>query len=406
MRRGHNLRTTTLNQWVAAFVTSLTIVTDRYHKTILRQSPAIPLSACQLYTLLRCWAPPSISSLLDCSAEPAPTVYTRTTEPSWRAQRSACPLVVNIQASRHHPSGHAFDVSTHPSSPPRKRSYEQTCWPQARTRSPSPDNMRSPLPGLAPIAPNPVFHATPDPEDSHSSSSNSPARGDYEESDFFAGNNDSQSSIGVPTFQDMAVSEEECQPPIARLPAEVLIQIFSKLSNNPADLLNCMCVSKVWARNSVDLLWHRPACTTWLKHGAICRTLTLKQPYFTYNQFVKRLNLSTLADRVNDGSVMPLTVCNKVERLTLTNCEGITDHGLTNLVTGNENLLALDISSDRQITELSIFAVAENCSMLQGLNISSCDKISNESLITLAKSCKKIKRVRVRSKSAFLVVAC
>ncbi|RAL60726.1 hypothetical protein DID88_009832 [Monilinia fructigena] len=63
--------------------------------------------------------------------------------------------------------------------------------------------------------------ATPDiGDDSHSSTSNSPARADYEESDFFTGNNDSQSSIGVPTFQDMAVTET-CISASNRLPAEV-----------------------------------------------------------------------------------------------------------------------------------------------------------------------------------------
>jgi F-box and leucine-rich repeat protein GRR1 len=229
-------------------------------------------------------------------------------------------------------------------------------------------------------------------EDSQSSSSNSPTRADFEESDFFAGNNDSQSSIGMPTFQDMAVAEQPCLPPINRLPAEVLIQIFSKLSS-PIDLLNIMLVCKGWARNSVDLLWHRPACTTWTKHSAICHTLQLDDPYFAYRDFVKRLNLAALADRVNDGSVIPLAVCTRVERLTLTACEGLTDQGLMQLVAGNSHLMALDISGDIQITESSINELADNCRKLQGLNLSSCTKISNESLINLAESCKYIKRV-------------
>lgn len=230
--------------------------------------------------------------------------------------------------------------------------------------------------------------------DSQSSSSNSPARADYEESDFYAGNNDSQSSIGVPTFQDMAVSEELKIPPANRLPAEVLIGIFSKLSS-PLDLLNCMCVSKRWARNSVDLLWHRPACTTWPKHSSICSTLSLPDPYFAYRDFIKRLNLAQLADRVNDGSVVPLAVCTRVERLTLTNCEGLTDGGLTALLAGSSHLLALDISGDIQITEDSMMVLAENCRRLQGLNISNCTKISNESMIKVAENCKYIKRVRL-----------
>lgn len=257
--------------------------------------------------------------------------------------------------------------------------------------------MRGPVPIMAPIDPNAPYRADPDgEEDSQSSSSNSPARADYEESDFFAGNNDSQSSIGVATFQEMAVSEGLCVSPANRLPAEVLISIFSKL-NNPQDLLNCMLVSKRWALNSVDLLWHRPSCTTWGKHSFICSTLSLSNPYFAYRDFIKRLNLAALADRVNDGSVLPLSVCTRVERLTLTNCEGLTDSGLIGLITDSNHLLALDISGDSQITEASVFALAENCPRLQGLNISSCRRISNESMIKLAESCRYIKRVTYAS---------
>jgi F-box and leucine-rich repeat protein GRR1 len=120
--------------------------------------------------------------------------------------------------------------------------------------------MRSALP-LGLLNTGPSYRSTPEPaDDSGCSSNNSPVRVDYEESDFYACNNDSQSSIGVPTFRDMAVSEELVKvTPANQLPAEVLIGIFSKLSN-PVDLLNCIQVSKRWARNCVDLLWHRPAC--------------------------------------------------------------------------------------------------------------------------------------------------
>jgi len=256
-------------------------------------------------------------------------------------------------------------------------------------------------PVVIPIRTEASYRSTPDPDgDSQSSSSNSPARAD--ESDFYAGNNDSQSSIGVPTFQDMAVSEELKVAPANRLPAEVLIGIFSKL-NNPQDLLNCMCVSKRWARNSVDLLWHRPACTTWPKHSSICTTLSLPNPYFAYRDFVRRLNLATLADSVSDGSVEPLAICTRVERLTLPNCTGLTDSGLLKLVDGSSHLLALDISGDAEITGQSMFAVADNCRRLQGLNISGCIKISNESMIAVAENCKYIKRVRKHSSAVVLL---
>ncbi|KAH6658232.1 hypothetical protein BKA67DRAFT_209184 [Truncatella angustata] len=228
-----------------------------------------------------------------------------------------------------------------------------------------------------------------------SSSTNSPLPRDNDESDFYGVNNDSESSLGVmPNLQDMQVNDQECLPPAATLPSEILISIFSRLSS-PADMFRCMMVSRRWARNVVEMLWHRPTCTTWPKHTMICQTLQLPNPTFTYPDFIKRLNLATLSDDVNDGSVMPLAVCTRVERLTLTNCKDLTDAGLMALVQNSPHLLALDISQDDKITEQSVFAIADNCPRLQGLNVTNCKRISNESMIKLAEACRYIKRLKL-----------
>ncbi|KAI6246566.1 SCF E3 ubiquitin ligase complex F-box protein grrA [Erysiphe necator] len=230
--------------------------------------------------------------------------------------------------------------------------------------------------------------------ESQSLSSNSPLHQDYEESDFYAEYNDSRSSLGATmTVNFKNDTEKQCSS-ANKLPAEVLISMFSKLSD-PQDLLNCMRVSKKWARNCVDLLWHRPACTTWNKHSYICRTLSLSQPFFAYRDFIRRLNLAGIADGVNDGSVLPLAVCNRVERLTLTNCEGLSDNGLMSLLNGSSNLLALDISGDSQITERSMEVLANNCSRLQGLNITGCNRISSASMMLVAEKCRNIKRLKL-----------
>lgn len=235
-------------------------------------------------------------------------------------------------------------------------------------------------------------------DDSRSSSTDSPAPADNEESDFFLGANDSQSSLGVVNFQDMQV-DDSCWPPVNRLPNEILISIFARL-NSSSDLYHCMLVCKRWTRNAVDLLWHRPACNNWNSHQSICQTLALEHPFFNYRDFIKRLNLAALAEKVNDGSVSPLSVCTRVERLTLTNCRGLTDAGLVALVENNTSLLALDVSNDKNITETSVYVIAEHCKRLQGLNISGCENISNESMIALAESCRYLKRVRAILTSA------
>jgi F-box and leucine-rich repeat protein GRR1 len=256
----------------------------------------------------------------------------------------------------------------------------------------------------------------PQEESRSTSSSTSPIPPDNEESDFFLAADDSQSSLGMPNLQDMHVSDDQCIEPINRLPNELLIAIFAKL-NTPSDLLHVMLVCKRWSRNAVDLLWHRPSCTTWKKHESICRTLALEKPYFAYRDFVKRLNLSALAGRVNDGSVMPLAACTRVERLTLTGCANLTDLGLIALVSCSNRLYSLDVSLGHsassadvlfndQISDTSIYALAEHCTRLQGLNVSGCRRISNESLIQLARSCRQLKRVSNAISSLHLEPSC
>ena len=241
-------------------------------------------------------------------------------------------------------------------------------------------------------------------EDSRSTSSaSSPVPPDNEESDFFLGANDSQSSLGVPNLQDMQVNDDECLPPVHRLPNEILIAIFARL-NHSTDLLHIMLTCKRWARNAVDILWHRPSCSNWDRHVMVCRTLGLEKPYFYYRDFIKRLNLASLAEVINDGSVMPFAACSRIERLTLTACENLTDSGIIALVSNNSHLFSLDVSKVEEITEASIYAIAENCQRLQGLNVSACTKISNESLIRLAQQCRFLKRVSCTCRSRVLTV--
>ncbi|KAL2146635.1 hypothetical protein VTI28DRAFT_3134 [Corynascus sepedonium] len=263
-----------------------------------------------------------------------------------------------------------------------------------------------------PGAPAVLDHAEPEIETGRrpqrgsrtSSSSSSPAPPDHEESDFFLAGNDSQSSLGVPNFQDMQVIDDECLPPVHRLPNEILIAVFAKLSSS-SDLLHVMLTCKRWARNAVDILWHRPSCSTWEKYQIICQTLSLEHPYFSYRDFVRRLNLAALANKVNDGSVQPLAECTRVERLTLTGCSNLTDSGLIALVKNNSHLYSLDVSSPSttapgpvmrdHITEASIDAITENCPRLQGLNISGCQRVSNVSLVRLAQRCRYLKRLKL-----------
>lgn len=238
---------------------------------------------------------------------------------------------------------------------------------------------------------------------SASSSSSSPERAVYDDdTDFFTEQrNDSESSIGVASLREMTMSpsqeREHRVSPISRLPPELLISVFTKLSS-PMDLRSCMLVSKTWSRNSVDLLWHRPMCSDWQKLLNV--TMSIQQPngYYSYNALVKRLNLSVLKDQINDGTVKPFMLCKRIERLTLTDCVELTDGGVCSLVHGSKSLLALDITGLDAVTDHTLKAVSENCGRLQGLNITGCSKVTDESLIAVAENCHFLKRVRGSAK--------
>lgn len=212
--------------------------------------------------------------------------------------------------------------------------------------------------------------------------------------------NDSVSSLAPsisPHSEDDTVRreiEERCRvSPICRLPAELMVSVFAKLSS-PGDLKNCMLVSKEWARNSVGLLWHRPQTNKWNSLHNVVQSVRKADSYFDYYNLVKRLNLSTLANEVSDGTLQPLASCKRVERLTLTNCSKITDLSLTQMIEGNRSLLALDVTGLDSLTDKSMVTLANNCIRLQGLNITNCKKLTDDSLELVARSCRHVKRLK------------
>lgn len=232
---------------------------------------------------------------------------------------------------------------------------------------------------------------------SDSSDSSTPAGEFYDDGDSLTYHeNDSQSSLGVSLEEmelDSADYEYICRvSPISRLPAELLIAVFSRLSS-ASDLRHCMLVSKSWARNSVDLLWHRPATHSWQNLHSIITTARKRHGFFRYNELIKRLNLAGLTDQISDGTVHPLSGCKRIERLTLTGCSRLTDLSVANLIDGNRNLLAIDISGLNGITDKTLHAVAGSCFKLQGLNIAKCNRLTDDSLVAVARSCRRVKRV-------------
>ncbi|KAL2794403.1 hypothetical protein BJX66DRAFT_325340 [Aspergillus keveii] len=209
---------------------------------------------------------------------------------------------------------------------------------------------------------------------SASSTSTSPERAADDDTDSFTHQaNDSQSSIGAGNSRDstMQADPEAILPPIAYLPPEILISIFSKL-NSTKDLLSCL-----------------------LNLKKITAAVGQEDSFFLYSGLVKRLNLSALTADVSDGTVVPFSQCNRIERLTLTNCRKLTDNGVSDLVEGSRHLQALDVSDLESLTDHTLFKVAENCPRLQGLNVTGCTKVTDDSLIVISQKCRFLKRLKL-----------
>ena len=208
--------------------------------------------------------------------------------------------------------------------------------------------------------------------------------------------NDSQSSIGVPNTResgiDMDLGRQQRLSPISKLPSELLLSIFARLSTT-SDLRSCMLVSYRWAAHVVGILWHRPLCNKVSNLTNAAASLSSGMGFFPYHELVKRLNLSALNDKVSDGTVQAFMHCKRIERLTLTNCSNLTDRGVSILVEGNKHLQALDVTDIKSLTDRMLLTVADSCPRLQGLNLTNCSLITDESLVEVAEHCRHLKRV-------------
>lgn len=254
----------------------------------------------------------------------------------------------------------------------------------------------SPRPHLPPLHTRNLSAITVD----SASTASSPDGRDDDGDDYFTTQpNDSQSSLGgVPACREVSSSAADLErqhriTPISKLPPELLIAIFTKLTTT-ADLRNCMLVSYSWALHTVGILWHRPLCNKWHNLLSVVQALAAgEMSFFPYHELVRRLNLSAIADKISDGTVQPFMTCKRVERLTLTNCTKLTDYGVSGLVDGSRHLQALDVTDVESLTDRTLHAVAENCPKLQGLNITNCTNVTDDSLVAVAESCRQLKRV-------------
>lgn len=79
--------------------------------------------------------------------------------------------------------------------------------------------------------------------------------------------------------------------------------------------------------------------------------------------------------------------CVSLKELSLSKCSGVTDDGLSSIVTKHRDLKKLDITCCRKITQASIAQVTKSCPSLISLKMESCTLVSSEAFVLIGQHC-------------------
>lgn len=186
------------------------------------------------------------------------------------------------------------------------------------------------------------------------------------------------------------------------MPSELIVHILKYLTH-PTDLSSSALTCKSWSLHALELLWYKPNFVQASAWVTFCNVLSETRPtLFPYTHYIRRINLSLLASDVKDSHLTALSVCERLERVTLTNCSNLTDNGIMDFLgtKSRKHLVSVDLSDVTSVTDASIKRIAETCPHLQGLNLSMCKEgmepfvgVTDSSVIMLAERCTGLRRV-------------
>ncbi|KAF7291051.1 SCF E3 ubiquitin ligase complex F-box protein GrrA [Mycena chlorophos] len=191
--------------------------------------------------------------------------------------------------------------------------------------------------------------------------------------------------LSVPPSADSAIS---------RIPPELLIHILKHL-HAVKDLHTALQVCRTWCECSVELLWHKPAFP---KYDTLVKMATLldsPDQTFTYASFIRRLNLLYLGKELRDRTFTVLARCDRLERLTLVNCEHLSTEALNQVLPCFANLVAIDLTGVGNTGNTAIVGLASSATRLQGINLAGCKRVSDRGVLALAANCPLLRRVKL-----------
>ena len=193
---------------------------------------------------------------------------------------------------------------------------------------------------------------------------------------------------------DIMPFKESTHSSMSGLPPEILIHILKHL-HAPRDLFNCLRVSRTWCECAVELLWHKPAFPKFDTLEKMARLLTKPDQSFNYSHFIRRLNFLSLGSQLKDDAFSIFARCDRLERLTLVNCEYITSATLSRILPCFTDLVAIDLSGAIRTNNDAIISLAVSAKRLQGINLAGCTEVSDDGVVALALNCPLLRRVKL-----------
>ncbi|KZT60773.1 RNI-like protein, partial [Calocera cornea HHB12733] len=184
------------------------------------------------------------------------------------------------------------------------------------------------------------------------------------------------------------------------LPHELLIHIL-KFVPSHTDLHASLLVSRQWCQCTVELLWHKPVFTKVSALFKLISVLSLARPdatsplTFPYPVFLRRLNFALLGPDCTDSIFARLSLCTRLERLTLANCTALTSRALATILPQLRQLVALDCTNVHDLDDTALTAIAAACTRLQGVNLSNCAKLTDDGILALATHARLLRRVKL-----------
>lgn len=213
----------------------------------------------------------------------------------------------------------------------------------------------------------------------------------------------------VPTDTEMSGSSPKCSStalqdllrfrrysPIELLPPELITHVFSFLTDKE-NQWSTLLVCKSWYSATVDILWFRPNILHLPTLNLLLNTLDTPPSRLTldYASLIRRVNLTNLAQTVDDSMLLRMQSCTKLERLTLAGCVKLSDDALVPLLQRNKGILSVDMTNLELVTDGTLTTLATNCRKLQGLYASGCKNITDQSVNALASNCPSLKRMKL-----------